>query len=62
VSTISVDIYDLTGKSMSKRTIAVQDGYINTAMDLKGSLSSGIYMVNITVGEKMYTERLVIQK
>ena len=62
VSTISVDIYDLTGKSMSKRTIAVQDGYINTAMDLKGSLSSGIYMVNITVGEKTYTERLVIQK
>ena len=47
---------------MSKRTIAVQDGYINTAMDLKGSLSSGICMVNITVGEKTYTERLVIQK
>ena len=62
VSTISVDIYDLTGKSMSKRTIAVLDGYVNKALDLNNSLGSGMYMVQLTVGEKTYTERLVIQK
>jgi len=62
VSTISVDIYDLTGKSMSKRTIAVLDGFVNEAMDLNNALGSGMYMVHITAGEKIWTERLVIQK
>jgi hypothetical protein len=36
VNTVSVDIYDLTGKRVSARTIAVQDGFVNTAMDLNG--------------------------
>jgi hypothetical protein len=30
VNTVSVDIYDLTGKRMSARTIAVADGNVNT--------------------------------
>jgi hypothetical protein len=62
LSTVSVDIYDLTGKRITARTIAVQDGYINTALDLNGDVASGLYMVNITAGDKTYTERLVIQK
>jgi hypothetical protein len=62
VNTVSVDIYDLTGKRITARTIAVQDGYINTALDLNGDVASGLYMVNITAGDKTYTERLVIQK
>ncbi len=61
VNTVTVDIYDLTGKRVIARTIAVQDGYVNTTMDLGGSLSSGLYMVNITAGDKNYTERLVVQ-
>jgi hypothetical protein len=62
LNTVSVDIYDLTGKRITARTIAVQDGYINTALDLNGDVASGLYMVNITAGDKTYTERLVIQK
>ncbi|MCB0769700.1 MAG: lamin tail domain-containing protein [Flavobacteriales bacterium] len=62
LSTVSVDIYDLTGKRITARTIAVQDGYINTTLDLNGDVASGLYMVNITAGDKTYTERLVIQK
>ncbi|MBX2972683.1 MAG: T9SS type A sorting domain-containing protein, partial [Flavobacteriales bacterium] len=60
VSTVSVDIYELSGKRVSARTIAVQDGYLNTALELN-SLTGGMYMVHITAGEKTYTERLVIQ-
>ena len=61
VNTVSVDIYDLSGKRVTARTIAVQDGYLNTALDLNGDLAGGMYMVNITAGDKTYTERLVIQ-
>jgi hypothetical protein len=30
-------------------------------MDLNGEIAGGLYMVNITAGDKTYTERLVIQ-
>ena len=61
VNTVSVDIYDLRGQRVTARTITVQDGYVNTVIDLKGDLAGGMYMVNITAGQKTYTERLVIQ-
>jgi hypothetical protein len=61
VNTVSVDIYDLTGKRMSARSIAVTDGHVNTILDLNGELAAGMYLVNITAGETLYTERLVIQ-
>ena len=59
---VSVDIYDLTGKRVSGRTIAVSDDFLKTNIDLKGELANGLYVVNITAGEKVYNERLVIQK
>ncbi|MEZ4738205.1 MAG: lamin tail domain-containing protein [Flavobacteriales bacterium] len=62
VKTVSVDIHDLTGQRVIARTIAVQDGFLNTALDLNGEVASGLYMLNITAGDKTYTERLVIQK
>ncbi|MEZ4788669.1 MAG: lamin tail domain-containing protein [Flavobacteriales bacterium] len=61
VNTVNVDVYDLTGKRVMARTIAVQDGFVKTNLDLNGDLSGGMYMVNITSGDKTYTERLVIQ-
>jgi hypothetical protein len=61
VNTVSMDIYDLTGKRMSARTLAVADGNVNTVIDLAGELAAGMYLVNITAGERVYTERLVIQ-
>ena len=61
VQTVTVDIFDLSGKRVTARTIAVQDGFLNTALDLNGDLAGGMYLVNITAGDKTYTERLVIQ-
>jgi hypothetical protein len=61
VNTVSVDIFDLFGKRVSARTIAVNDGMISTVLDLNGDLAAGMYLVNITAGETLYTERLVIQ-
>ncbi|HRF82405.1 MAG TPA: T9SS type A sorting domain-containing protein, partial [Flavobacteriales bacterium] len=61
VSTVSVDIFDMTGKRVVASTIAVQDGFINTNLELNSELAAGLYMVNVTAGNMSYTERLVIQ-
>jgi len=61
VKTVSMDIFDMTGKRVAARTITVQDGFINQSVELNGELSGGLYMVNITAGDKTFTERLVIQ-
>jgi len=64
VQTVSVDIYDLFGKRVSARTLAVNDGFINTVLELH-DMAAGMYLVNITAagtaGETVHTERLVIQ-
>lgn len=61
VHKVEVDIYDLTGKRIVTRTIAVMEGYVSTTVDLH-ELNSGLYMVHITSGAASFTERLVIQK
>ena len=60
VHTVSVDIYDLFGKRVSARTLAVNDGFINTVLELH-DMAAGMYLVNITMGERTITERLVVQ-
>jgi hypothetical protein len=62
VGTVSVDVYDMSGKRVTARTIAVAEGYLNTTMDLNGELASGLYMVTISAGDMTYNERLVIQR
>ncbi len=62
VETVTVDIFDAYGKRAIARTIAVQDGFVNTVIDLDGALANGLYMVSITAGSTAYNERLVIQK
>ena len=61
VNTVSMDIFDMTGKRVAARTITVQDGFINQSVELNGELAGGLYMVNITAGDKTFSERLVIQ-
>ena len=61
VTTVSVEILDLSGKRMTSRTIATQGGYLNTVIDLQGEIAAGMYLVNIIAGEKIYTKRLVVQ-
>ena len=62
VETVSVDIYDAFGKRVSARTIAAQDGFVNSMVELNGELSAGFYLVNVTAGGASWSERLVIQR
>ena len=61
VNTVNVDIFDLYGKRVMARTIAVADAGLNTVLELNGSLAAGTYFVNITAGDAVTTERMVVQ-
>jgi len=62
VRIVNVDIYDMTGKRVMVRTTAPVDGRLNSTLELNNDLRSGVYMVNITAGDRSFTERLVIQR
>jgi hypothetical protein len=59
--TAQVDVFDMFGKKVMARTISVSGPSMNTTLELSGELASGLYMVNITMGEETFTERLIIQ-
>ncbi|MCB0816181.1 MAG: T9SS type A sorting domain-containing protein [Flavobacteriales bacterium] len=59
--TVNVDIHDLFGKRVAARTYPAQGGMLNTVVDLDGQLATGMYLVSITAGDKLFTERLVIE-
>ncbi|MEZ4806852.1 MAG: T9SS type A sorting domain-containing protein, partial [Flavobacteriales bacterium] len=61
LNTITMDIFDLSGTRVSTRTIPAQGGVLSAVVVLSNDLAAGMYMVNITVGERTYTQRLVIQ-
>ncbi len=61
ISTVTMDVYDMTGKRIVARTITAQDGFVNQAVDLNSELAAGLYLVNFTAGEQVFSERLIIQ-
>ena len=61
LTTIQVDIFDLYGKKVVARTIATQGTRFNGMLTLNGDLASGLYLVNITLGDLTITERLMVR-
>jgi len=59
VQTISVDFFDLAGHRTMARTIPTQGNNLKSMVELNG-LAAGVYIVHITAGNKVYTERLVV--
>jgi hypothetical protein len=59
VETISVDFFDLAGHRAVARTIPTQGTNLSSLLELNG-LAAGVYIVHITAGDKVYTERLVV--
>ena len=58
---IMIDLFDMSGKHVLARALAA-DGpeMFRTVLDLRGSVVSGTYLVRATVGEKVFTERLIV--
>lgn len=61
VRTVGVVIYDAFGERACARTMTIQDGSSHIVLELNGGLTAGFYVVHITAGGIVYTERLVIQ-
>ncbi|MBL7983480.1 MAG: T9SS type A sorting domain-containing protein, partial [Flavobacteriales bacterium] len=62
VNTVSLDIFDTFGKRAMTATLPVQDGLVSDVIELGSHMAAGLYMVNITAGTTVTTERLVIQR
>lgn len=61
-NTVAVDIYDVFGKRVFTRTIGTEGATeVSTVLSLGNSLASGVYMVDITMGDRHSTQRLSIQ-
>ncbi|MFT3885789.1 MAG: T9SS type A sorting domain-containing protein [Flavobacteriales bacterium] len=59
---VTVDVVDMYGKRVMARTITVNNGSLNTVLSLDKDLASGLYLVNLTAGDRVITKRLVIQR
>jgi hypothetical protein len=60
LTTATLDLYDLFGKRVATYTLPVRDGVLNTAIDLRGDLATGMYLVTVIAGEQQFQQRLVI--
>jgi hypothetical protein len=59
---VTVDLYDSFGKRVASATLPVQNGVLmNQAVALAPDLAAGLYMLNVTAGDRTLTDRLVVQ-
>ncbi len=59
---VTIDIFDLFGKRVMARTIATEGAEeLTTVLEVETSMAKGLYMVNITIGDKLHVQRLVIE-
>ncbi|HNR53640.1 MAG TPA: T9SS type A sorting domain-containing protein, partial [Flavobacteriales bacterium] len=61
VEMLGLELYDLTGKRLLNTMAQVQAGSVSTGVDLAG-MGSGVYLLRITAGDLVRTERIVIQR
>ncbi|HEY0978750.1 MAG TPA: HYR domain-containing protein [Flavobacteriales bacterium] len=62
VTTVTVDIYSLAGNKVSSAVLPVNDGLLNTVIDLDDRYESGAYLLQVIAGDRSITKRLLIQR
>jgi hypothetical protein len=58
---MGVEIYDLTGKRILDRTLTVEVGSVSAILELN-EVPSGVYLMRVTAGSFVKTERIVVQR
>ncbi len=58
--TVTVDVVDVLGKRVIALVIPAQGSSLNATLQLNG-INAGLYTVNVSAGDKVFTQRLVIQ-
>jgi len=59
---VTVEVMNMFGERVLAKTIVLNDGMLDMTLDLDRTLASGLYLVNLTAGDKTLTKRLVIQR
>ncbi len=57
----TLEIHNLIGERLLATALQVNDGRINTTVQLGDAFAPGLYMVNVIAGEHTFTQRLIIQ-
>ena len=60
VQSLTVELFDLSGKRISEQRIPVAGAAIQTTLDLPGQLAPGTYLVSVTAGEQRHGLRMVV--
>ena len=60
-TSVTLDVYDMFGKRLRNEQFTVEGGVFNYGMELGQEFSSGMYLFTLTVGDQVYTQRLIRQ-
>ncbi|HEY0976237.1 MAG TPA: T9SS type A sorting domain-containing protein, partial [Flavobacteriales bacterium] len=58
---IGIDIVDALGRVVHQERLSASGDDLTHVMDLQGRLGAGLYLVNITMNDQRYTQRLVLE-
>jgi hypothetical protein len=58
---VSVDLFDLLGARVQSEQLNINGEELNTIVELIPGIQRGVYLVNVTVDDRLFTERLVVQ-
>ncbi len=61
-NTARIDLYDITGKSITATNISVNNGKIDSTIQIVDNLPSAVYMLVLTRDDVKISQRIVIQK
>ena len=57
---VGIELFDLTGKRILDQVAIATQGSLNTNIEL-GHVNSGVYLLRVSVGDVIRTERVVVQ-
>ncbi|MBK7268573.1 MAG: T9SS type A sorting domain-containing protein [Flavobacteriales bacterium] len=55
-----LEVLDLLGRPVLRHALVVAHSDLNAVVELDGTMGTGVYLVQLTVGERVFTQRLVI--
>jgi len=60
-SEVTIDIYDIMGRSVSKLNVGTFNPGLNNVIIHKGNMSKGIYILKMEAGSQYGTKKIVIK-
>ncbi|MBL7951879.1 MAG: T9SS type A sorting domain-containing protein [Flavobacteriales bacterium] len=61
VEHVTLSFFDLLGEQLWVQQLPAQDGMLRATVNLKNTMGAGVYLVTMAVGDRTFTQRLVVQ-